>query len=381
MGVLIERFGTAEDTLVSKLVGEGSKKGSTFIGRLGDVVRRPPAWVAIAAGLCATGERGRRAALRGSACYLSAAAVHLPIKAVVGRRHPPGADRHQLGPFTSSFPSGHAASDLAFVFGAAQELPPVFVPLSACTLAVHWSLVRKRAHYPSDVLAGGALGIAVALALWKVWPPGHSVHEETPLVPSHVDGDRPRAESEGPTSGTALVPKDSEPVGHEQSYASDHGAEGRERETHHEQHHPENATADLALERGPGGVGRVVQDGHLVAPARRRRPTSVHGFGVDLPAVGCVEAQDGKPRPAADVPPCRPVAEVGDHSMRSQGDRLEATRGAKRPQPCARQNHPDKGEQHRDQEKWFHAPSAASDGRRQHKHPSGAGTAGGEIEG
>ena len=110
----------------------------------------------------------------------------------MGRRHPPGSARHQLGPFTSSFPSGHAASDLAFVFGAAQELPPAFVPLSACTLAVHWSLIRKRAHYPSDVLAGGALGIAVALTLWKLWPPGPRSHlEETPRIPSGVDGEGP----------------------------------------------------------------------------------------------------------------------------------------------------------------------------------------------
>ncbi|MDP8961139.1 MAG: phosphatase PAP2 family protein, partial [Actinomycetota bacterium] len=154
------------------VVGKGSRKGSTFLGRAGDVIQRPPAWAAIAAGLSATGERGRRAALRGSACYLSAAAAHLPIKALVGRRHPPGAARHQLGPFTSSFPSGHAASDLAFVLGASQELPLAFLPLSACSLAVHWSLVRKRSHYPSDVLAGGALGISVALAMWKLWPPG-----------------------------------------------------------------------------------------------------------------------------------------------------------------------------------------------------------------
>ncbi len=206
MSVLTNGLGEAEDTLVSNLVGEGSKKGSTFFGRAGDVVRRPPAWAAIAAGLCATGERGRRAALRGSACYLSAAAVHLPIKALVGRRHPPGAERHQLGPITSSFPSGHAASDLAFVFGAAQELPPAFVPLSACTLAVHWSLVRKRAHYPSDVLAGGALGIAVALTMWKVWPPGRPAREKTPLVPSGVEGDRPGTEPDVPASGTAVVP-------------------------------------------------------------------------------------------------------------------------------------------------------------------------------
>ena len=67
--------------------------------------------------------------------------------------------------------SGHAANDLAFAFGAAQELPLALVPLSACTAAVHWSLVRKRAHYPNDVLAGGGLGIAVALTIRKLWPP------------------------------------------------------------------------------------------------------------------------------------------------------------------------------------------------------------------
>lgn len=187
MGKRTERVGKREDALVRTVVGKGSRKGSTFFGRAGDVIQRPPAWAAIAVGLCAAGERGRRAALRGSACYLSAAAAHLPIKALVGRRHPPGSARHQLGPFTSSFPSGHAASDLAFVFGASQVLPVAFLPLSACSLAVHWSLVRKRAHYPSDVLAGGALGIAVALAMGKLWPPSDTGDEDVAVVASAED--------------------------------------------------------------------------------------------------------------------------------------------------------------------------------------------------
>jgi membrane-associated phospholipid phosphatase len=57
-------------------------------------------------------------------------------------------------------------------------------------LAVHWSLIRKRAHYPSDVLAGGALGIAVALGMWKLWPPGHAAQEDTPRVPAGRGGER-----------------------------------------------------------------------------------------------------------------------------------------------------------------------------------------------
>lgn len=181
----MKRAGTAEDALVARVVGKGSRKGSSFFGRVGDAIQRPPAWAGVAALLAATGERGRRAALRGGVCYLSAAAVHLPIKALVGRRHPPGSARHQLGPVTSSFPSGHAASDLAFAMGAAQEMPSAFLPLSACTMAVHWSLVRKRAHYPSDVVVGGALGIAVALAAWKLWPPRRSRQVDPSNVPQN----------------------------------------------------------------------------------------------------------------------------------------------------------------------------------------------------
>jgi membrane-associated phospholipid phosphatase len=207
VGERTERVGELEDALVGSVVGKGSRKGSTFFGRAGDVIQRPPAWAAIAVGLCAAGERGRRAALRGSACYLSAAAAHLPIKALVGRRHPPGSARNQLGPFTSSFPSGHAASDLAFVLGASQELPIAFLPLSACSLAVHWSLVRKRAHYPSDVLAGGALGIAVAVAMWKLWPPRKRAADDVPVLPSPADGqgpDGPSAPVDDPAAGSSL---------------------------------------------------------------------------------------------------------------------------------------------------------------------------------
>ncbi|MDP9020982.1 MAG: phosphatase PAP2 family protein, partial [Actinomycetota bacterium] len=159
---------------MSKLVGKGSRKGSTPFGRAGDVIQRPPVWAGVAGALALTGPRGRRAGLRGIVCYGVTALLHLPIKAAVGRRHPPKAWRHTLGPFTSSFPSGHAASDLAFALGAAQEIPLLFLPLSAATTAVHWSLVRKRSHYVTDVIAGGALGIAVALAAWKLWPPGGS---------------------------------------------------------------------------------------------------------------------------------------------------------------------------------------------------------------
>jgi membrane-associated phospholipid phosphatase len=190
---------SGEDALMASLVGKGSRNGSTPFGRAGDIIQRPPTWAALAGLLAATGSRGRRAALRGSACYLSAAAAHLPIKVLVGRPHPPGAARHQLGPFTSSFPSGHAASDLAFAFGASQEIPLLFLPLSGATMAVHWSLVRKRAHYPSDVLAGGVLGITVALAAYLLWPPRGQ--QPAPAAPGSTEG--PASDGNGTTDQPA----------------------------------------------------------------------------------------------------------------------------------------------------------------------------------
>ncbi len=169
---------SAEDVLMRKLVGKGSRRGGTWFGRVGDLVTKPPVWAGVAATLATGGPRGRRAALRGSVCYAAAGLVHVLVKAIVGRSHPPGAGRRRIGPLTSSFPSGHAASDLGFALAASQELPLAFIPLSAATLAGHWSLVRKREHYLSDVLAGGALGMAVAAAAWKLWPPGGAAAQD-----------------------------------------------------------------------------------------------------------------------------------------------------------------------------------------------------------
>jgi undecaprenyl-diphosphatase len=128
-------------------------------------------WILFAGGLSLTGPRGRRAALRGATCSVIASLIHLPIKRVFRRPRPRGAGLRAIGPLTSSFPSGHTASDLAFVFGAAQEQPVLLLPLSVATLGSHWSLLRTRKHYPSDVIAGGTIAFAVSMAAWRMRPP------------------------------------------------------------------------------------------------------------------------------------------------------------------------------------------------------------------
>jgi undecaprenyl-diphosphatase len=101
--------------------------------------------------------------------YIGAAVVaNLLVKPFVGRDRPPGAGRRRPGPLTSSFPSGHAATDVAFTIAASFEIPLLFLPLAMATAAAHWSLVRSRGHYASDVFVGGAIGVGVALAVHTI---------------------------------------------------------------------------------------------------------------------------------------------------------------------------------------------------------------------
>ena len=175
----LKRWDAAETAAVSLLLPRQARRGSTLFGKLGDLTQQPPLWAAVAGALAVGGgSKGKRAAARGTASYATAAIVaNLGIKPLVGRRRPPGAGEGRPGPVTSSFPSGHTATDLAFSLAAAQEIPALLIPFTAATLAAHWSMIRSRGHYPSDVFVGGAVGIGVALAAWKLWPPGARADE------------------------------------------------------------------------------------------------------------------------------------------------------------------------------------------------------------
>jgi undecaprenyl-diphosphatase len=174
----MHRWQVAEDALVSLL--PRAQQGSTWFGRAGDMVQQPIVWAALAGALAlGGGERGRRAAMRGGVCYgVTGVVANLLIKPLVGRGRPPRSGAGRTGPITSSFPSGHAATDLAFTLAASQEIPLLFAALAPATTAAHWSLVRSRGHYPSDVVVGGLLAVAVVLVAWRVWPPGPSADPE-----------------------------------------------------------------------------------------------------------------------------------------------------------------------------------------------------------
>ncbi|HEX6523433.1 MAG TPA: diacylglycerol kinase family protein [Streptosporangiaceae bacterium] len=126
------------------------------------VANRSVLWGAAAAGLAlAGGPRGRRAAARGMAAVaLASIAVNGPIKQAFRRPRPMRRPPLIRMPRSSSFPSGHSASAFAFATAAGATMPAaaaVLVPLAA---AVAYSRVRVGVHRPSEVLLGGALGIA-----------------------------------------------------------------------------------------------------------------------------------------------------------------------------------------------------------------------------
>lgn len=142
------------------------------LARLGDITRRPLIWMlATAVMATAGGPKGKRAALRGFTCYLlGAGAGNLP-KPLFGRAQPRHRWPRKPEVVRGAFPSGHAAAEVAYVFGASLEAPIVFLPLGTMAMLAHLSLVKDGKHYISDTLVGGTIGLGVVVLTAKVWSP------------------------------------------------------------------------------------------------------------------------------------------------------------------------------------------------------------------
>jgi undecaprenyl-diphosphatase len=125
-------------------------------------------WVAIGLVAAAVDAERRRRWLRASAVAPAAVGVNFLVKAAVRRRRP---RLRRLPPLSGapselSFPSAHATSSLAGATAMGRVSPEARLPLYLLAGAICLTRPYLGMHYPSDVLAGAALGLALGGA-WR----------------------------------------------------------------------------------------------------------------------------------------------------------------------------------------------------------------------
>ncbi|MEU8930235.1 phosphatase PAP2 family protein [Streptomyces sp. NPDC048409] len=156
-------------------------------------------WFATAAAVAASRTpRARRAAVRGLASLTLASATINTIGKRSVRRNRPALDpvptvRHlKRQPITTSFPSGHAASAAAFAAGVALESPGWGAVVAPVAFSVAMSRVYTGVHFPSDVVAGAALGVGAAFVVRRLVPTRAQIGpppKPRAVVPSLPDGE------------------------------------------------------------------------------------------------------------------------------------------------------------------------------------------------
>jgi membrane-associated phospholipid phosphatase len=157
MAVIIWPFDeTLSNMLCISRVGHGTTylwwevlKGVRVFGK-GDVL--------ILLGFLLAIHRWKQVAVCACVAILLAGLIVTPMKLVIGRPRPDGSNK-------SSFPSGDVASLTAFLVPIASTLPAIRPVAIAGVVAVGAVRVANGFHFPSDILAGVAIGIFAGAVL------------------------------------------------------------------------------------------------------------------------------------------------------------------------------------------------------------------------
>lgn len=189
-----------------------------FFVALGTVEKLGAIWIACALVLGLASRRGIRwtSGLFVLTAFVTfvADSVSFGVKDLVQRPRPSAA-HPEIHPLyvvhSSSFPAGHAATAFAgatLLTYCAARLWPLFLTLA---VAIGFSRVYDGVHYPTDVLAGAAIGVviaAVAIAIlrvasaeWSARCPGRGTR-----IPTSYDG---RASGSSPEPGSTPATRDS----------------------------------------------------------------------------------------------------------------------------------------------------------------------------
>ena len=146
------------------------------LSRLSHFANHSKPWFLVAGALAVFGGRtGRRAARHGVLAIGAASlVVNQPMK-LAGDRTRPDRAGHAVPearwvpmPTSTSFPSGHSASALAFAVAVGDVVPALRVPLRLAAGTVAFSRVYTGVHYPGDVLVGATTGALLGRLVTKV---------------------------------------------------------------------------------------------------------------------------------------------------------------------------------------------------------------------
>jgi len=125
-------------------------------------------WAALGIAGAALGPERRGRYLAATAAVPAAIGLNYLVKASAGRERPFIEGHPPLGPAPSklSFPSAHATAALAGATALGRVAPPAKAPLYALAGLICLGRPYLGLHYPSDVLAGAALGYGIG----RAWP-------------------------------------------------------------------------------------------------------------------------------------------------------------------------------------------------------------------
>jgi membrane-associated phospholipid phosphatase len=121
-------------------------------------------WAGLA-GAMAVHPRLRPAGRDGLLAWAAASGAAFGVKAVAGRRRPRLVRAFGAPTRSSSMPSSHTAGAVAFAGAAALRAPVAGLVAAPLAAGVAWSRAATGRHFPTDVVAGAALGAAAAVAV------------------------------------------------------------------------------------------------------------------------------------------------------------------------------------------------------------------------
>lgn len=175
----IEQADIAAVQAVGPWLGNPLVRAVSATGKLGD---EPPilmlSGATVAAGLLRKDVRLIRCGARMLAAHAIAIGAKTLGKNKVDRTRPKtlmkkGEYKAETGdsrdPELRSFPSGHTAGAFAVASAAAREYPGAGAPLYTAATVIGALQIPRKAHFPTDVIAGALVGIAAEAAVNFLW--------------------------------------------------------------------------------------------------------------------------------------------------------------------------------------------------------------------